>query len=206
MRLTPKTRGGPAGRLLCSGRRFRLVASPIPAEAPASEVAELVWEKELSSPPAADSNPRAQRPAPQRGDSAISEPTCRSSASIANCAANPRRREPDRAGQRRREALAVEQRRDLYDPGDPRLRAAQGKRFEERVADLLRLLGYRVEAEQTLDGNRVHLVATLKQGLDRNELPRRMQGPQGRHRHTGGRHPRKLAAPAGRRPRRRRAA
>jgi MinD-like ATPase involved in chromosome partitioning or flagellar assembly len=64
------------------------------------------------------------------------------------------------------EALAVRQRRDLFDPADPRLRTAQGKGFEERVADLLRMLGYRVEAEQTLDGNRVDLVATLKQGLD----------------------------------------
>jgi WD40 repeat protein len=47
-------------------------------------------------------------------------------------------------------------------------RAEQGKSFEQQTADLLRLLGYRVEPEQTLDGNRVDLIATLKQGLEEN--------------------------------------
>jgi WD40 repeat protein/MinD-like ATPase involved in chromosome partitioning or flagellar assembly len=51
--------------------------------------------------------------------------------------------------------------------GDPRFsRSAQGKRFEHRVADLLRLLGYTVEPEQLIDANRVDLVARIRSGLD----------------------------------------
>ncbi|MBP7080394.1 MAG: restriction endonuclease, partial [Rhodocyclaceae bacterium] len=62
---------------------------------------------------------------------------------------------------------AIAERPDILKAKDPqRPRAEQGKRFEETVADLLRLLGYRVEAEQTVDGNRVDLIATLNKGLD----------------------------------------
>ncbi|MDZ4251053.1 MAG: restriction endonuclease, partial [Sulfuritalea sp.] len=62
---------------------------------------------------------------------------------------------------------AIAERPDMYQSKDPRLsRAAQGKRFEEGIADLLRLLGYRVEPEQTVDGNRVDLIATIAKGLD----------------------------------------
>ena len=50
---------------------------------------------------------------------------------------------------------------------DPRLsRTAQGKRFEDRVADLLRLHGYVVESEQLIDSNRVDLVARIQSGVD----------------------------------------
>ena len=50
---------------------------------------------------------------------------------------------------------------------DPRFsRSNQGKRFEQRVADLLRLLGYSVEPEQLIDSNRVDLVARIRSGLD----------------------------------------
>ena len=53
------------------------------------------------------------------------------------------------------------------DPSDPRSsRAAQGKRFEDRVADLLRLLGYSVEREQLVGPDRVDLVAHIESGLD----------------------------------------
>ncbi|MBT9456051.1 MAG: pentapeptide repeat-containing protein, partial [Burkholderiaceae bacterium] len=53
------------------------------------------------------------------------------------------------------------------DPSDPRSsRAAQGKRFEDRVADLLRLLGYSVEREQLIGPDRVDLVARIESGLD----------------------------------------
>ncbi|MEO5349228.1 MAG: pentapeptide repeat-containing protein [Magnetococcus sp. YQC-3] len=38
-------------------------------------------------------------------------------------------------------------------------RSAQGSRFEERVGRMLELLGYTVEREQLLDGNRVDLIA-----------------------------------------------
>jgi uncharacterized protein YjbI with pentapeptide repeats len=44
--------------------------------------------------------------------------------------------------------------------------AVLGKTFEERSADLLRLLGYAVEPEQTVDGNRVDLIARIKTGLE----------------------------------------
>ena len=44
--------------------------------------------------------------------------------------------------------------------------AVLGKTFEERTADLLRLLGYAVEPEQTVDGNRVDLIARIKTGLE----------------------------------------
>ena len=53
------------------------------------------------------------------------------------------------------------------DPSDPRAsRAAQGKRFEDRVADLLRLLGYSVEREQLIGPDRVDLIARIESGLD----------------------------------------
>lgn len=70
----------------------------------------------------------------------------------------------DTADQQQRDA-----RPDIFerDPSDPRYsRSAQGKRFEERVADLLRLLGYTVEPEQLVDSNRVDLVARIESGLD----------------------------------------
>ncbi len=47
-----------------------------------------------------------------------------------------------------------------------RLRVEQGARFEDQVAELLRLLGYQVEAEQLVDSNKVDLVARLKVGLE----------------------------------------
>ncbi len=46
--------------------------------------------------------------------------------------------------------------------------AERGKRFEERVAHVLRLLGYRVEPEQTFDANRIDLVARKR--LDFEEV------------------------------------
>ena len=53
------------------------------------------------------------------------------------------------------------------DPSDPRSsRASQGKRFEDRVADLLRLLGYAVEREQLIGPDRVDLLARIESGLD----------------------------------------
>ncbi len=58
---------------------------------------------------------------------------------------------------------------DLFerDPSHPRhSRAAQGKRFEDRVADLLRLLGYTVEREQLIGPDRVDLIARIESGLD----------------------------------------
>jgi WD40 repeat protein/MinD-like ATPase involved in chromosome partitioning or flagellar assembly len=148
--------------------QIRLVASPIPAEAPDIQVRlKQVWEKEfdlaagslIEIPERSDLRRSEAILAIGEADSPIVgkyRELCRELLAVES------EIEQDNAA----ETLAVRQRRDLYDPGDPRLRAAQGKRFEERVADLLRLLGYRVEAEQTLDGNRVDLVATLKQGLD----------------------------------------
>ncbi len=44
-------------------------------------------------------------------------------------------------------------------------RHGQGKTFEEKTARLLTLLGYQVEAEQFIDGNRVDLVAKKGSGL-----------------------------------------
>jgi hypothetical protein len=72
-------------------------------------------------------------------------------------------RRAEEAGARQAQA----ERPDLYGRPDLRLsRSAQGKRFEERVADLLRLLGYRVAPEQTVDGVRVDLIASQSHGLD----------------------------------------
>jgi len=47
---------------------------------------------------------------------------------------------------------------------------AQGKSFEERVAHLLRLLGYSVEREQLIDSNRVDLVARKRADFGREEV------------------------------------
>jgi len=47
---------------------------------------------------------------------------------------------------------------------------AQGKSFEERVAHLLRLLGYTVEREQLIDSNRVDLVARKRADFGREEV------------------------------------
>ncbi|MGC8490123.1 MAG: KGGVGR-motif variant AAA ATPase [Syntrophobacteraceae bacterium] len=43
----------------------------------------------------------------------------------------------------------------------------KGQAFEDRVARLLTLLGYRVEREQLVDGNRVDLIASGQEGLAR---------------------------------------
>ena len=67
------------------------------------------------------------------------------------------------------EQAAHDARPDIFDrdPTDPRhSRAAQGKRFEDRVADLLRLLGYTVEREQLMGPDRVDLLARIESGLD----------------------------------------
>ncbi|MBN8454117.1 NACHT domain-containing protein [Accumulibacter sp.] len=148
--------------------QIRLVASPVPAEVPNLQARlRQVWEKDfdlaagslIEIPERSDLRRSEAILALAEADSPIVgkyRELCRELLAVES------RIEQENAA----ETLAVEQRRDLYAPGDPRLRAAQGKRFEERIADLLRLLGYRIEAEQTLDGNRVDLVATLKQGLD----------------------------------------
>ena len=49
-------------------------------------------------------------------------------------------------------------------------RHEQGKSFEERVAYLLRLLGYTVEREQLIDSNRVDLIARKRADFGREEL------------------------------------
>ena len=48
---------------------------------------------------------------------------------------------------------------------DPDQRRKKGQSFEDRVARLLTLHGYRVEREQLLDGNRVDLIASRQSGL-----------------------------------------
>ncbi|NTU54320.1 MAG: NACHT domain-containing protein, partial [Chlorobiaceae bacterium] len=64
---------------------------------------------------------------------------------------------------------SAEERPDLVSrPGRSRLE--QGKSFEERVAHLLRLLGYNVEREQLIDSNRVDLVARKRGDFGREEL------------------------------------
>ncbi len=52
---------------------------------------------------------------------------------------------------------------EVLDPREARRRT--GKPFEERVGRVLRLLGYEVQAEQILDGNRVDLVARAQRGF-----------------------------------------
>jgi WD40 repeat protein/MinD-like ATPase involved in chromosome partitioning or flagellar assembly len=74
-------------------------------------------------------------------------------------AENERDKQADDIGLRQRPELAL----NLEKAGD---RVKRGKTFEERIADLLRLLGYRVEPEQTVDGNRIDLIASIQQGLD----------------------------------------
>ncbi|MCD2344881.1 pentapeptide repeat-containing protein, partial [Ideonella azotifigens] len=68
------------------------------------------------------------------------------------------------AAQAEREARPDVFERDRSDPRGSR--AAQGKRFEDRVADLLRLLGYTVEREQLIGPDRVDLLARIESGLD----------------------------------------
>jgi len=46
----------------------------------------------------------------------------------------------------------------------------QGKRFEDKVAHLLRLLGYNVEREQLIDSNRIDLVARKRADFGREEF------------------------------------
>ncbi|MBK9968578.1 MAG: restriction endonuclease [Holophagales bacterium] len=63
----------------------------------------------------------------------------------------------------------VRARPDLFDGLHPRLsRANREKRFEELVAELLRLLGYTVELEQLIDSNKVDLLARIQVGVDEN--------------------------------------
>ena len=55
---------------------------------------------------------------------------------------------------------------DIFERDARGSRLAQGKRFEDKVADLLRLLGYKVEPEKLVDSNRVDLIASIDSGLD----------------------------------------
>ncbi|WP_141348853.1 KGGVGR-motif variant AAA ATPase, partial [Zoogloea ramigera] len=75
------------------------------------------------------------------------------------------------AEQRQEASLAAQAERErITSPDQLRRRstAEQGKRFEDTTATLLRMLGYTVEPEQSLDGMRIDLVATLRQGLEHN--------------------------------------
>ncbi len=65
-----------------------------------------------------------------------------------------------------RHALLPSGRGKRRDGGDST--AEQGRRFEDRVAHLLRLLGYAVTGEQTYDDNRVDLTARQSSGLEEN--------------------------------------
>ncbi|MCG8342406.1 MAG: pentapeptide repeat-containing protein, partial [Chlorobiales bacterium] len=51
-----------------------------------------------------------------------------------------------------------------------RSKLEKGKSFEERVAHLLRLLGYNVEREQLIDNNRIDLVARKRADFGREEV------------------------------------
>ncbi|MBL8446946.1 MAG: pentapeptide repeat-containing protein [Zoogloeaceae bacterium] len=79
-----------------------------------------------------------------------------------------RRQQEDNAAAARDTARGEAAYADLL-PGKRGSRAEQGKRFEERVAHLLRLLGYQVEAEQLVDSNRVDLVARKRGDFGRPE-------------------------------------
>ena len=76
----------------------------------------------------------------------------------------------DRREEGLEDARAEQQARpDTFDVrhGDPgRAGTKRGKRFEERVGDLLRLHGFTVEPERLVDSNRVDLVARTKVGID----------------------------------------
>ncbi len=75
------------------------------------------------------------------------------------------------AEQRQEATLNEQAERERIDTPDKlrrRSTAEQGKRFEDTTATLLRMLGYTVEPEQSLDGMRIDLVATLRQGLEHN--------------------------------------
>ncbi len=61
----------------------------------------------------------------------------------------------------RAEAAYPEMRKDR----DIDARFERGRTFEDRIAKLLSLLGYRVEREQLIDGNRVDLIAGKQSGL-----------------------------------------
>ncbi|NTW53251.1 MAG: NACHT domain-containing protein [Chlorobaculum sp.] len=64
---------------------------------------------------------------------------------------------------------SAEERPDLVSrPG--RSTVEQGKSFEERVAYLLRLLGYTVEREQLIDSNRIDLIARKRADFGREEV------------------------------------
>ncbi|NTW55775.1 MAG: NACHT domain-containing protein [Chlorobiaceae bacterium] len=52
----------------------------------------------------------------------------------------------------------------------PRSKLEQGKSFEDKVAHLLRLLGYSVEREQSVDSNRIDLVARKRADFGREEV------------------------------------
>ncbi|WP_371325231.1 pentapeptide repeat-containing protein [Dechloromonas sp. ZY10] len=149
--------------------KLELVASPIPADQPeVSAKLRSQWEKDFGL--AADSLIEIPERSELRRSEAIlalsetDSPIVRKYHEVA-ARLLAIEAENERAAQA--ESIAQRQRPELYlDLRKPDSRAKQGKTFEERIADLLRLLGYRVEPEQTLDGNRIDLIASIQQGLD----------------------------------------
>ena len=152
--------------------RIEMVASPIPVDDPSEERAlRAEWARGfgLTSPDATLHIPES--PLLRREEKVLAlYPDEYSSETVTQYLKLAARLQAVDAERRTEEVgfkLAQAERPEHFDPADPRRsRAAQGKRFEERVADLLRLLGYRVEPEQTVDGVRVDLIATMTKGLD----------------------------------------
>ena len=153
--------------------RIEMVASPIPTDDPAEELAlRAEWAKGfgLATPDAAIHIPES--PVLRRSESILAlQPDHAAGEVVAQYEKLVARLQAIDAERRREDAaaaMAVAERPDIYDVGDPRLsRTAQGKRFEDRVADLLRMLGYQIEMQQTVDGNEVDLIATMAKGIDR---------------------------------------
>ncbi|HNB47533.1 MAG TPA: restriction endonuclease, partial [Burkholderiaceae bacterium] len=56
-----------------------------------------------------------------------------------------------------------------FDPRERDSTTKRGKRFEEKVAHLLRLRGFDVQGETLVDGNRIDLIATKKLDFGRSE-------------------------------------
>ncbi|CAK0738238.1 dynein assembly factor with WDR repeat domains 1 [Gammaproteobacteria bacterium] len=149
--------------------RLELVASPIPIDDPVEErELRAIWAKHFALTaeqvihiPESPVLRRTEKILALHGQQSDIVTSYGKLATRLQAIDNERQAE-DAASQR-----TLAERPDLLEGRDPRRsRTAQGKRFEERVADLLRLLGYRIEPEQTVDGVRVDLIATMTKGLD----------------------------------------
>ena len=166
--LQPAVNGELAERLNLPNLQRLVVVSPVPPHQEERRAArQAVWDAEF---PLGQEETRVEVPFDSRllfteEVLTLTDPQCPAAKSYQEVA--------ERIDGLREMLLETEEQAERADAAYPEIRKERdidprferGRTFESRVAKLLSLLGYRVEREQLIDGNRVDLVARKQSGL-----------------------------------------